>query len=437
MSGKTLYERLCGDPRTLNEAWEEVRRNARKLSRGVDDETLLQFSSDSQKRLRTIRLLLRDKKFKFSKLRASSVLKRDGSPRPIQVAAIKDRVVLKGIELLIRAKLDERYNVFNNPVSFAFIRTEDIKEYDFSDPQTHKGVRGAVEKLRSYVLGGYTWCVKADIIEFFPSAHRNDILKNYIFPTLKPDTSLNNLVRAAFKVEVEISEDIKRIFGNKTDIKFEANTGLPQGSVLSPLFSNVYLSNFDNVMSESGYIVLRYVDDFLILCISEAEARKAYKLAVAELSKLGLKIHSLSGKGAKTEIKRTEDITFLGIRLKDKKFYPSSDAFERYKEKLSVVPKYKSLAKNLQHLHSLTQSWGISYSFCSNDPNAYKELNKVLDSAVNRSLYKARLKVVFGTNPRQLRRLGIRRFDDSVAYFSQNKKLATKLRFKKMARSST
>ena len=436
MSGRLLKERLYNDPRTLNTAWDEVKRNARKLSKGVDDETLLEFSSNSQSRLRSIRILLRDDKFKFSKLRASTVFKRDGSPRPIQVAAIQDRVVLKGIELLIRGKLDERYNIFNNPVSFAYIKTEDIKDYDALDPQTHKGVRGAVEKLRSYVGDGYTWCVKADIVDFFPSIERNKVLENYIFPALA-DKSLNKLIKAAFRVEVEISEDIRKMFGDKTDVKFEGSTGLPQGSVLSPLFSNVYLHSFDTAMSSSGYIVIRYVDDFIILCKSEQEAKTAYKLCRSELSKLNLKIHNLNGKVEKTEIKRTDDITFLGIRLKDQKFYPGHDAFERYKEKLRIAPKYVSLAKNLQYLQSLSQSWGSTYNFCSNEPGEYKELNRALEEAIKRSLYKSRLKSFFGYNSRQLRRLGIRRFDDSVALSQQRKKIADKAaKAKKNALSS-
>lgn len=200
MSGKLLLERLYDDPRILNSAWEQVRTNAKKLSKGVDDETLLQFSSNSEKRLRTIRTSLKKNEFHFSKLRASSVLKRDGTPRPIQVSAIQDRVVLKAIETLIRRQLDNKYNIFNNPVSYAYIRTEDIKDYDELDPQTHKGVRGAVEKLKNYVEDGYTLCVKADIIDFFPSIEQNKVLTKYVFPVLAPDKSLNRLIESAISL---------------------------------------------------------------------------------------------------------------------------------------------------------------------------------------------------------------------------------------------
>jgi RNA-directed DNA polymerase len=433
MSGRSLYQRLCDDPRILNQSWVEVKRNAKKLSKGMDDETLLKFSENSQTRLRSIRLALKKKSFKFSKLRASSVLKRDGSPRPIQVAAIQDRIVLKAVETLIRKQLDERYNIFNNPVSYAYIRTEDIKEYDPLDPQTYKGVRGAVEKLKGYIADGYTWCVKADIIDFFPTIERNDVLKNYVFPALSPDKSLNTLIKAAFKVDVDISSDVRKIFGSKADERFATGTGLPQGSVLSPLFANVYLYDFDKQMSDSGFIVIRYVDDFIILCKSEQQAKTAHKMAKAELSKLGLKIHNLGNGESKTEIKETGDITFLGIRVQDNKFYPSREAFEKYTEKVAKAPKYRTLAKNLQYLQSLSQSWGSTYNFCSNNPVEYAALNQCLYRAVERTLYKSRLKAVFSVNSRQLKRLGLRKFDDSVAYSHQRQK--DKMRVLRQARA--
>lgn len=422
MSGKQFYDRLYDDPRILNKAWEEVRRNAKKLSKGIDDETLLQFSANSEKRLRDIRTQLKNKQFKFSNLKASSVLKRDGSPRPIQVAAIRDRVVQKAIELLIRRQLDDKYNIFNNPVSYAFIKTEDIKDYDSLDPETFKGVRGAVEKLRSYIADGYTWCIKADIINFFPSIEQNDVLKKFVFPALAPDDSMNKLITAAFKVEIEIRDDVRKIFGNKTDEQFNLGTGLPQGSILSPLFANVYLYDFDSIMSDSGYIIIRYVDDFIILCKSQEAAKKAHLQAQNELSKLKLKIHELDKKDSKTELIKTDNITFLGIRIHDNKFYPSEDAFERYREKLKIAPKYKTLNKNLQYIQSLVQSWGSTYSFCSNTPDEYKILNSALVKATERSLYKSRVKAIFEINTRQLRRLGLRRFDDAVAYSNQRKK---------------
>lgn len=433
MSGKPLLERLYDDPRVLNSAWEQVRTNAKKLSRGVDDETLLQFASNSEKRLRTIRTNLKKGKFKFSKLRASSVLKRDGSPRPIQVSAIQDRVVLKAIETLIRRQLDNEYNIFNNPVSYAYIRTEDIKDYDELDPQTYKGVRGAVEKLKNYVEDGYTWCVKADIIDFFPTIEQNEILTKYVFPVLEPDKSLNSLIESAFKVEVEISADIRRIFGDKTDDKFEAGTGLPQGSILSPLFANVYMNEFDSNMSNSGYIVIRYVDDFLILCKSKKDSLKAIAVAKDELSKIGLTIHDPEIKNSKTQILKTEDVTFLGIRLKDKKFYPGEDAYNRFIEKLSLAPKFRVLSKNLQYIQSLSQSWGATYSFCSNDIDEYKRLNKALFEAVERTLYKSRVRAIYPNTSRQLRRLGLRKFDDSVAFFNQRR--AEKLKKAEMNKS--
>lgn len=181
------------------------------------------------------------------------------------------------------------------------------------------------------------------------------------------------------------------------------------------------MNEFDTNMSSAGYILIRYVDDFLILCKSEKETSDAIVAVKDELKKIGLTIHDPDIKNSKTQILKTEDVTFLGVRLKDRKFYPGEDAYNRFIEKLSLAPKFRVLSKNLQYIQSLSQSWGATYSFCSNDIDEYKRLNRALFEAVERTLYKSRVRAIYPNTSRQLRRLGLRKFDDSVAFFNQRK----------------
>lgn len=417
MSGRLLFERLSEDPRVLNDAWEEVNRNARALSRGIDNIRLEQFSTHAQRNLAELRLTIKNGSFKFQKLRAAALPKPDGTHRPLQIATIQDRIVQKAIELLIRKQLNERYNLFNNPVSYAFIKTDDIKDYDENNPQTFKGVLGALEKLRNYSNNNFNWSLKADIIDFFPNVNKGKLLNDYIFPALEPDTSLNALITEAFSQEVEIETAARKLFSKEQLDKFLSNNGLPQGSILSPLFSNVYLSSFDKNLSDKGLMVIRYVDDFLILTKTKEEAELAFKEAIKELGALDLRLHELGH--TKTSIQENKDVTFLGIRFMGGEFYPSEAAFKKNIKKLQEYPKYKTLFRNIQSIQMLSRSWASTYFFCANDNKAYVELNNALYDAVGKVLYKARLKPVGSLRGRELRRLGIHEFDNAVVTYTQ------------------
>jgi len=420
MSGRNYFERLSQDPRVLNKAWDEVHRNANSLSKGVDDKTLSAYAAHSQKNLTKLRLDLKKGDFEFSNLRGAALVKPNGKYRPLKVATIQDRIVQKAIEQLIRKELDNKYSLFNNPVSYAFIRTEDIDGYDVTNPQTYKGVRGAIEKLKSYYSDDYSWCLKADIIDFFGNVDVDKLLEEFIYPALSPDASINNLIEKAFKQEVEVSDSVKKLFesqGSEAYEKFLQNNGLPQGSILSPMFSNVYLSTFDKEVSDEGLLVIRYVDDLLVVTKTKKEAEAAYKLIVTKLSMLSLSIHALETD--KTAIESTKDTTFLGIRFKDGEFYPSEKAYEKMIEKLNNYPKYKTFLKNIQSLKMLSESWASTYYFCNPDEEAYKALNKELVKAVIRILHKSRLSTNVKFGSRELRRLGIYQFDNAIASYKQ------------------
>lgn len=419
MSGRSLFIRLSEDPRVLNKAWEEVHRNARLLSKGVDSITLEKYAAHSQRNLASLRLEIKAGKFEFSKLKAGALPKPNGDYRPIQVATIRDRIVQKAIETLIRKPLNEKYNLFNNPASFAFIRTEDIKGYDSDNPETFKGVRGALEKLKKYNESGYVWSLKSDIIDYFPSVDTDVLVEKYVFPVLAPDDSLNELIRKAFLQEVSVSNAVRKVLNENQLEKFLSNNGLPQGSILSPLFSNVYLTEFDNSVSDKGFILIRYVDDFLILAKTKKEVLQAHAVAKVELERLGLKIHEVNQ--GKTSIQENKDVTFLGIKYKGGKFYPAEKAFEKHIAKLKEYPKYSSLYKDLQSIQMTTKSWGSTYFYCDYDPALYDSLNQELVRATQRTLAKYKLKPIGRFKERELRRLGIYTFSNSVVKTRDNK----------------
>jgi len=74
-------------------------------------------------------------------------------------------------------------------------------------------------------------------------------------------------------------------------MKYAIPSGTPQGSVVSPLFSNIYLNRFDHEMTSRGYRLTRFADDWVVLCKTQAEAERALRDARMILESLGLALH--------------------------------------------------------------------------------------------------------------------------------------------------
>jgi len=92
---------------------------------------------------------------------------------------------------------------------------------------------------------------------------------------------------------------------------FHPRRGILQGSPISPVLANLYLNDFDDKLTKSGHRLIRYCDDFVILCRTEAEARKALQTAERELAKRHLKLHP-----EKTRIiPPNSEFEFLGYRF--------------------------------------------------------------------------------------------------------------------------
>ncbi len=425
MSGKrTLYERLCDDYDIINEAWELVSKKPNKDSEGIDEIKLSEFAFNQRKYLSQIRKELRANNYKFDKVRGALLTKDNGKPRPIQIATIKDRVVQKALELLIRKPLDKKHNIFNNPASFAFVKKSEIDEID-----AETGVWGAIEQVKEYYNNGYTWAVKSDIQNFFPSIDRTKLFKDYVYPCLNGDSSLNDLLEKSFTVETaqieELEKSLSKRFGSKYKIKdlFPDNIelGVYQGSILSPLMSNVYLADFDKTLLEEGYNLVRYADDFIILCKTKDDAINAFKRCRELLKAKGLKLHDHSfsvSEKKKTVIAELKHIDFLGLEIVGSKVYPSKASIDKYVIKLEEIAASKaSLMRKLNRIEKLVNAWGSTYRRTDHYKDLYKNLDGALKLTVNSSFIKAGLTPKYKMNNRSLRKYGIHFFDNRVVYY--------------------
>jgi RNA-directed DNA polymerase len=354
------------DERTLQLAWKKIRHRAN--SRGYDDQTILDFKKNLSTNLNTIKSELLSGSYVFQKLRGTTIEKDNGKLRGLRIPAVRDRVVQKAIEFEIRKHLEIKHGILN-PASFAYREGYSVKD--------------AIEKVRSFYLKDkLKWVFVGDIQSFFDKVDTEELLNKFIFPAL-PDTSINKLLTDVLNLELGNRAELAAAGYSKY---FPADgMGIPQGGVLSPLFANVFLSPLDQAMENKGFHLVRYADDFLVMCKTQEEANAAYILADAVLKELKLTLHPLPSAakpGDKTsKIEEFGQQEFLGIRFNQSKIRPGTKS---YREMLALLKNFNKqlprsgLMENLQYLKMRAQAWAATYYYTDYQENFYKPLDNGL-----------------------------------------------------------
>lgn len=362
----TLLEKIS-DSSHLENAWNQLYK-FNTLSHGMSGETISQFAKNKEDKLQSISEKLKKNEYKFSNNRGVLIPKNGSNKyRPLQIPEISDRVVIKAIAL-------ELENIFSDILA---------KSDGFSFAyQKYIGIKEAVLKIKEHYDNGYKYILEADLVNFFGTVNKKNLLENKIFNAL-PDDSLNSLITNALSQKVGNLED----FDEEQKKYFEGiENGIPQGNALSPLFSNIYLSDFDVSMISNDYKLVRYADDFVVLCNTEDECKKAYQDALSLLEILDLKIHPLE-ENAKTKITdiNKEGVTFLSVTFDGKCLFPSVENFKRLKNKLWELNKghvQLNLLDYLTKLKNKHEGWISAFIFT--DLSRYTE---ELDFVINRIIY--------------------------------------------------
>jgi RNA-directed DNA polymerase len=133
--------------------------------------------------------------------------------------------------------------------------------------------------------------------------------------------------------------------------------GAPQGAVLSPLLSNIYLDPLDHLMADSGIEMVRYADDFVILCRTAEQAERALEMVREWTEAHGLKLHP-----TKTKIVdvRSEGFEFLGYRFADGKRTPRPKSMKKLKDTIrgkTLRTSGKSLSCIIAELNPILRGW--------------------------------------------------------------------------------
>ena len=378
--------RAISEPSYLRRAWGEISKK-NKRSQGVDNVTLQAFRQNLDHNLSEISASLRSGNFKFNRLRAHAIERAGKKSRPIQIATIRDRVVMKALAMFV----GPCFQAYDLECSYAFIKG--------------RGVKSAMARVKGLIAGGNKHYFEADIINFFGSVDRQTLWK--MFAAKIRHRSLLPLLQQCFELELENLESYKTEF---QDLFVGADSGIPQGGMLSPMLANFYLHYFDRRLTERGFNLVRYADDFVVMCSSEQEALQAYSLSKDVLKTLGLAIHPLEPKSkSRVGYYPKDGLMFLGVRFEGCDVYPTNQVIDRFQTKVRDILKRNSgdsLFKTLQRLTNLVNGWGHCYRDMR-VTQTYQRLDQFLKGAVEQYLKNLGIHLSGENRRRQLKLLGI------------------------------
>ena len=313
-------------PATLDIAWQRVARN--KGAAGVDGQSIERFSRRTDMYLAELQASLANGSYQPSPVKRVEIPKGDGKTRPLGIPTVKDRIVQTALKMVIEPIFEVQFR----PGSYGF--------------RPGRGCKDALREVDRLLKEGYTHVVDADLKSYFDTIPHDRLM------ALVEGSISDGRVLALIDsfLQQEIISDAAR---------WQPTTGTPQGAVLSPLLANLYLHPLDVLMEQSGYRMVRYADDFVILCATEAEAAEALCQVQTWVNANGLTLHP-----DKTRIgdsrQKGHGFDFLGYRFEAGRRFIRDKSLRAFKDKVRAKTSRSrgdSLERIVADLNPMLRGW--------------------------------------------------------------------------------
>ncbi len=313
-------------PSTLQAAWEQVRSN--RGAAGIDRQSIESFAANAQRYLNELAKDLEEGRYQPQAVRRVEIPKTGGKTRPLGIPTVKDRIVQTAVKRVIEPIFEKQFL----PASHGF--------------RPGRSCKDALREVDEYLKEGYTHVVDADLKRYFDSIP-HPLLQERIEQRISDGRLLALL---AGWLRQDIVKGLER---------WTPTGGTPQGAVISPLLANIYLHPLDETMLRLGYRMVRYADDFVILCRSAERAHAALAEVKAWVDANGLSLHPDKTHIGDCRIEG-QGFAFLGYRFEAGKRWVRTKSLQGFKDKIREKTRRtrgESMARIVAELTPIIRGW--------------------------------------------------------------------------------
>ena len=337
----SLMDKVYAMP-NLRAAFKRVKANGGAA--GVDHQTVEMYERCLEENLERLSQVLKAGTYRPQAVRRAWIPKLGSKEkRPLGIPTVQDRVVQAAILHVLEPIFEREYAE---------------QSYGF---RPNRGCKDALRRVWELLQAGHTWVVDADLRSYFDTIPHGWLIK-----------------RVEEKVsDGRVIETLQRYLKQDVMDGMESWTpeeGTPQGAIISPMLSNIYLDPLDHAMVRDGHEMVRYADDFVILCRSEAEATAVLEKVRAWAVQAGLTLHPV-----KTRVVNAEErggFDFLGYHFERGMKWPRRKSLDKFKETIRAKTRRThghSLQVIIEDVNRTTTGW-FEY-FKHSKPNTFRDLD--------------------------------------------------------------
>jgi RNA-directed DNA polymerase len=342
-------------PAVLEAAWRKVERN--KGASGIDGQSVERFAAGAEPYLAELHETLKCGLYSPSPVKRVDIPKGNGQTRPLGIPTVKDRIVQTALRMAIEPIFETQFR----EGSYGF--------------RPGRGCKDALREVDRQLKEGYAHVVDADLKSYFDTIP-HDRLMAQVAEKIS-DGRILSLIEGFLRQDV--MKEMER---------WTPTAGTPQGAVISPLLANIYLHPLDLLMEESGYRMVRYADDFVILCRTAEEAAAALRQITAWTAANGLTLHP-----DKTRIgdarQPGQGFDFLGYRFEGGHRFVREKSLKAFKDKVRAKTgrsRGVSMEQIISGLNPMLRGWFNYFK------DAVPSELRLLDSFIRRRLRAIRRK---------------------------------------------
>jgi RNA-directed DNA polymerase len=301
---------------------------------GVDRQTVEQFRGKFLEELRQLEDDLRTEQYRPQAVRRVWIPKPGSTEkRPLGIPTVRDRVV----QTALLHVLEPIFDVTFSDHSYGF--------------RHGRGCHHALERVEAKLAEGHVYVVDADLKSYFDT-----IPKDRLMARVREKVSDNGILRLlGMFLDQGVLDGMQ---------EWTPEKGTPQGAVISPLLANLYLNPLDHQVAEAGFAMVRYADDFVILCRTREDADRALELVRGWVEENGLTLHP-----TKTKIvdARTDGFDFLGYTFRGRLRLPRRKSLDKFKDTIRAKTRRThghSLTMIVGSLRATLQGWFGYFRHC-------------------------------------------------------------------------